>query len=291
MTKSILKNDNVEIEVSSHGAELYSLFDRKNQVEYIWQGDKKYWAWHAPICFPITGRVKDDKYRFKDHEYKLTVHGFARDCEFDLLKKTENSLIYELKSNENTLKLYPFKFSLKLIYQLLDNGLKVNYVVENLDEQDIFFSLGLHTAYNCPFILDNNCEDYELIFEENETIDRWFMKNGIITGFSERILNNTNTLLLTKDLFAKDIILMQKPKSKYVVLKDKRSEKDLKISFENFMNLGIWSKPEGAPFVCIEPWTGLADIEGKEVDFSKKAGNYRLSPHEVFECNYQIEIK
>ena len=86
MIKTVLQNENVELTVSNHGAEMHGLLDRKTGTQYIWQGDAAYWHWHAPICFPITGRVHDDTYSVDGKEYHLTVHGFARVNYLDFLK-------------------------------------------------------------------------------------------------------------------------------------------------------------------------------------------------------------
>lgn len=290
MTKSILRNENVEIAVSGHGAELHSLLDRKTGTQYIWQGDETYWKWHAPICFPITGRVHDDTYTVDGKQYHLTVHGFARDYDFDLLKKTENSIIYELKYSDETLKVYPYKFSLKLEYVLQNNGVKVNYFVENLDDKNIYFAIGLHTGYNCPIDKNDNFEDYEFILEKKENLDRYFLENGIMPDKKEAFLRNEDTIPVTKELFKRDIIFMQNVKSKNIVLKSKKSGKAVRVSYDNFDNLGLWTKPQGAPFICIEPWKGLPDKKDVCVDFAQKDGNNCLKPSEIFKCSYKIEI-
>lgn len=290
MIKTVLQNENVELTVSNHGAEMHGLLDRKTGTQYIWQGDATYWHWHAPICFPITGRVHDDTYSVDGKGYHLTVHGFARDNDFDLLKKTENSLIYELKYSDETLKLYPYKFSLKLEYVLQDKGVKVNYYVENLDDKDIFFAIGLHTAYNCPMDAGDSFEDYELVLEQKETLDRYFLENGILPPVKEVFLQDEDTIPVTKELFKRDIVFLQNVKSKSVMLKSRKSGKAVKVSYENFDNLGFWTKPQGAPFICIEPWKGLADKKDKHVDFSQKDGNNCLKPGQVFTCSYEIEI-
>ena len=251
------------------------------------------WSWHAPICFPITGRVHNDEYIFENKKYALTVHGFARDYEFSLLKKTENSVIYELIYNDESLKVYPFKFSLQLEYVLSENGLQVNYTVKNLEDvnKDIFFALGLHTAYNCPLEKTDDFEDYELIFEQKETAKRHFLSNGIINNETADLLNDEDTLAISKKLFEKDLILLKQIKSKYVTLKSKKSGKFVRVYFNNFNNVGFWTKPQGAPFVCIEPWNGLPDVKDKYVDFSEKEEICKLKSNEEFNCSYKIEIK
>ena len=54
---------------------------------------------------------------------------------------------------------------------------------------------------------------------------------------------------------------------------------------------GFWTKPQGAPFVCIEPWNGLPDVKDKYVDFSEKEEICKLKSNEEFNCSYKIEIK
>ena len=232
-------------------------------------------------------------YIFENKKYALTVHGFARDYEFSLLKKTENSVIYELIYNDESLKVYPFKFSLQLEYVLLENGLQVNYTVKNLEDanKDIFFALGLHTAYNCPLEKTDDFEDYELIFEQKETAKRHFLSNGIINNETADLLNDEDTLAISKKLFEKDLILLKQIKSKYVTLKSKKSGKFVRVYFNNFNNVGFWTKPQGASFVCIEPWNGLPDVKDKYVDFSEKEEICKLKSNEEFNCSYKIEIK
>ena len=222
----------------------------------------------------------------------LTVHGFARDYEFSLLKKTENSVIYELIYDDESLKVYPFKFSLQLEYVLLEDGLKVNYTVKNLENEnkDIFFALGLHTAYNCPLEKTDDFEDYELIFEQKETAKRHFLTNGIINNETEDILNNENTLAISKKLFEKDLILLKQIKSKYVTLKSKKSGKFVKVYFNNFNNVGFWTKPQGAPFICIEPWFNTADTVNSNGNFEEKENLIELRKNQEFETEYSVEF-
>lgn len=290
MIISTLENQKVKVNVSNQGAELYNLIAKENSLEYIWQKDVTYWPWHAPICFPITGRVHDDTYTFEGKQYHLTVHGFARESEFSLIESSDEQLTYELTYSDKTLKVYPFKFSLRLIYTLLANGVKVSYIVKNLDEKKLFFNIGLHTAYNCPILNTENFQDYEIIFSKRETADRYFLENGIDAGKTEPMLQNENTIALSKELFSRDILLFKNLKSKSLKIKSKKSDVAVKISYNNFANVGIWTKPQGAPFVCIEPWNGWADVKDKYVDFDQKEGICTLDVGKTFECSYQIEF-
>ena len=93
---TILSNAVLTVEVSGHGAELQSI--RKNDVEYLWQGDPAYWGRRSPVLFPIVGSVWEKKYRVDGKEYELGQHGFARDMDFELVSV---SYTYQIISNSN----------------------------------------------------------------------------------------------------------------------------------------------------------------------------------------------
>ena len=38
-----IENEHLSVKVSDHGAELCSIFDKKNNREVIWQADPEYW--------------------------------------------------------------------------------------------------------------------------------------------------------------------------------------------------------------------------------------------------------
>src|SRR6056297_3565503 len=100
---SKLDNKKIKIEVDNQGAQLQKLVLKKDDKNYLWHGDSKYWGRRAPILFPIVGRLKEDKYIYNDQEYKMTQHGFARDKEFELVEQSKNHLSYLLKQSRDTL--------------------------------------------------------------------------------------------------------------------------------------------------------------------------------------------
>ena len=55
-----IKNEFLEVLISSVGAEIQSV-RAKDGKEYIWQGDPAYWNKHAPVLFPICGRLPEKK--------------------------------------------------------------------------------------------------------------------------------------------------------------------------------------------------------------------------------------
>ena len=139
MQKVKLENEKLEITVNIHGAELSSIREKKNDTQYLWNADPKYWNRSSPVLFPFVGGVKDKVYRHEGVEYPMNQHGFARDMDFDLLSQTENEVWFALDATEETKKVYPFDFHLEIGYHLEENAVKVMWKVKNTDDKRYVF--------------------------------------------------------------------------------------------------------------------------------------------------------
>lgn len=289
-----LENEILKIQISEKGAELTSLVSRKEAAEYIWQADPKYWGRHAPILFPIVGKVKNNKYRIGDKEYSLNQHGFARDMNFELVEGSSDSALYKLSWNQETLKVYPYKFEMYVKYQIHDNSVDISYTVKNADDKDIYFSIGAHPGFNCPMGNHNNVlsfDDYYFEFEYVENEGKMPVNSeGLIKRSTEPCMKNTNTIKLSCETFINDAIIFSNLKSSTISLKNTKNNTSVTVDFAGFPYMGLWSKPDGAPFVCIEPWYGHADYEDFDGDFREKEGVIRLGAKEEFGCKYSISI-
>lgn len=100
-----LKNEQLTIEISEHGAELQSI--RKEAYEYLWQGDPAFWGRRSPVLFPVVGSVWEKCFRVDGKVYEMGQHGFARDLDFELVSHSETEVWYRLESSEKTLSAYP----------------------------------------------------------------------------------------------------------------------------------------------------------------------------------------
>lgn len=286
-----IRNESLEIKVKSLGAELTSLKTISDNCEYLWQCDVKYWTGQSPILFPIVGRVENNKYKIDDKEYELGIHGFAMNSEFILTEKLNNSLTYKLCSNSETLKKYPYKFELGIKYKLEKKELAVSFEVKNIDNKMIWFSIGAHPGFNCPLDKNESFDDYSLIFEHNETVNRLLLDGGLclMTNGEESFLNNEKEIKLSAKLFEKSAIILKKLKSNKITLKSKKCKKNVSVMFAGFPYLGIWTMPN-APYVCIEPWYGLPSTKGQDADLKTKEGILSLEPEKTFQCLYKIII-
>ncbi len=287
---AILINEFLKVTVKSSGAELVSIKSTFKNKEYLWQGDPKFWARRAPVLFPIVGKVNGNKYRFEGKEYELPQHGFARDMIFDLIDQQDTSLTFILKSNDQTLAVYPFRFELIVNYRLEKNRVIVNYQVKNTDDQTIFFSIGAHPAFNCPLESNETLNDYIIEFEKEETVNRVVLEEGLITQQTESFLKNEKSFSLSEELFDKDAIILKNARSSQVSLKSKKSGHKITVDYTGFPYIAFWTKKGGAPFVCIEPWYGIADNAGFNGALNEKEGIKPLAKGKTFESEFTIEI-
>lgn len=287
-----LENEKFKIIANNHGAELSSISSKEDGTEYLWNGNKKYWGYHAPVLFPIIGKVKGGIYRVDGKEYNLPQHGLARVREFELIEKSENKLVFELLYSEETLKIYPYKFSLKITYSLVEDGVITAYTVENKDDKDIYFSIGAHPAFMCPIKGGELIDDYYFEFNEKETVNKMpINKEGYIKRETVKCLNNSNIINLSFDVFKNDALVFNDLKSNKISLKSVNHDRYVTMDFTGFPYMGLWTKPTGAPFVCIEPWYGHADFEDFDGELKDKDGIQKLEVGEVFNASYTVTVK
>lgn len=281
-----LKNDYITITADTFGAELHSI--NGNGIEYLWQSGPA-WKRYAPILFPFICSPKGKKYSVKGKEYTMPAnHGFARDSEFDLLKQTDNSISFILKSSEETLKVYPYNFEFIVSYTLDKNKVIVSNLVKNIDNDKIYFYVGGHPAFNCPIENGLNFSDYYVEYEKNENIIQPLPDNK-----SRVILDNENKISLSRELFDYDVIMKDSPASDTIALKTDKSSHSVTVSFPESNCIAVWSPTgdDSAAFVCLEPWTSVptyADDDNFDIESKKHA--IMLESGKEFDYKYSIIV-
>ena len=275
-----------QILTSKYGGELISF--KLNGKERIHQGEdcvdengKVYWKRHSPVLFPIVGKLKRNQTIINARTYEMFQHGFARDLEFEPITKLDNFHSYVLKSNKNTLTRYPFEFELYTTYRLVINTGKSNMP----------FCIGGHPAFKINYEDLKNGE-YYLEFEEDEDkIHFLYLIDGLSgTEYARNIMADKRRILLNKDSFNNDAIIMKGMiSSKISLMKKSTGRRILRMDFSEFPYLAVWSKP-GAPFICIEPWHGISDSIKSSGIFTEKTSIVLLRPNEEFDCKYTVEF-
>lgn len=270
----IIENEFMTASIASLGAELQSLKMKKNDDEYIWQGDPAVWAGHSPLLFPVVGRLKGDCFLYEGQKYNLGKHGFARKTEFEAKKIHDSRLIMTLKSGAHK-ESYPFDFLLEIDYELIGKALKVTHRVTNLDGRTMYFSLGAHPGFRCGM------GDY-IEFPEDETAYAYKLDDETKLSTEEKIEQGVcdHKLTVTEDIFAHDALIFEGLRSDHVTLYC-GGKKRATVDFGNAPCLGIWAKP-GAKYVCIEPWYGIDDAPSATGILSGKKQIVRLAPGGCF---------
>ncbi len=282
-----LDNNILKVSVNLKGAELTSIFHQQHGIEYLWHGDAKFWGKHAPVLFPIVGTLKENTYRYAGKTYTMSRHGFARERTFSLIHQGATTASLQLLHDEHSLENYPFKFILRIHYSLEENKLVNRYEVINESEDAMLFSVGGHPAFNVPLQEGLKYDDYYLEFDQPETTERWKLKDNLIADNSVSFLKNESIIHLKHDLFSDDAIVLKHLKSKSIALKSNVSPHGLTMNIEAFPYLGIWAAPE-APFVCIEPWQGIADSVQHNQQLEAKEGIVQLEPKQNWTKNWDV---
>lgn len=285
-----LENKFLKIEVCSKGAELCSVFSKENDIEYIWQAKTDIWARHAPVLFPIVGKLHQNTFNYQQQTYSLSQHGFARDEEFYCIESNEHSLSFELTASEKSLTVFPFHFSLQITYELKDRALFVSYQVFNPDNSTLHFSIGAHPGFNCPLVSGEKYEDYALEFPGINDLTCTKLSEGLLTNEQYKIELKEHQLPVSTSLFSGDALVMEGSQIAEVILKSLTSNHGVRLVSKDWPFYGIWSKKECRQFICLEPWYGITDPVGFSGSFGDKKGIISLEPFETFVSQYQISF-
>ncbi|CCY99586.1 aldose 1-epimerase [Clostridium sp. CAG:793] len=281
---------------TSAGGELLSF--KLEGIEKIHQGEearddngKVYWKRHAPVLFPIVGKLKRNQTIINGRTYEILQHGFARDMEFEPVTKLDNFHSYVLKSNKYTMARYPFDFELYNTYRQEENKLIFIYKVINTGNSNMPIGLGSHPAFKIDQD-DLKRGNYYLEFAEEETRAHFlYLIDGLVgTEYAKNILEGNRRISLNEHTFDNDAIIVKGIQNKKISLKNSRTRKTvLTMDFNGWPYLGIWSKP-GAPFICLEPWMSTADRINSTNVFAKKPDMITLTPGEEFENKFSVEF-
>lgn len=273
------------------GAMLNSL--NKNNTEYLWQGDAKYWAGQAPVCFPITGVLPNGEMEAFGKRCTMKRHGVARINPFEVLEQHKNSVTFVQRSDENTKRDFPFDYELKIKYTINGDTVTNEYIVTNTGEDKLPFVIGGHPAFNCPLAKGEKFEDYKVVFDKNITKPclRPDHHTGLVNVFEKfDEMHGGDTLSLVHELFEeKDALIFENCEAKSATLIGK-SGKGVKIEFQDMKNLLIWSAVGNAPFVALEPWTGLASCNDEDGLFEHKRGMTVLEKDETASFKFKITM-
>lgn len=280
--------------ISTLGGEMVSF--RRDGLEYAWAGKPEFWSGHAPILFPTVGALKERQTEIEGTVYPMKKHGFARKLEFALAGQKENAATLILRESAQTKETYPYDFELRVTHTVEDTGFKTEFTVANTDSRNIVFGIGGHPGFNCPLFPDTAFEDYIVRFETQEDGPFYYTRLEDCEGVIHREdrmpgLEGAKEIPLDYSLFDKDVLVIDRLKSKKISLIHRQTGKGIAFNMNGFTSLGLWSPPgKKAPFLCLEPWTVNPDFSDATGKLSNKPGVTTLAPGKTFSVSYEVKI-
>ena len=282
--------DKMRFSFSALGGELISAAT-SDGFEYIWQGDGNYWEKHAPLLFPICGRLKNSKYSFNKKEYELGCHGFLSNSLMEISKISDNNIIFSLSDSESTRAVFPFPFKLTVSYEAENTALHIKSTVENTGKTELPFMFGAHPGFNLP--LDNGIskEDYFIDFGCNEcTIHGLDEEKSFVSQNDEKYYFKNGLFKIDEAKLAQMGTAIFSGVSDEVKLFSPRGKRGVKINYsEEFKYFCVWKFPsEYADFICLEPWSGIPGNGINDEILETRSSMIRLKPNESKTFNYSI---
>lgn len=284
-----LENAFLKVSIKEVGAELASIYDKKVGRECLWVGDPAIWKGQSPLLFPVIGSCRNKEYRFEGKTYPMGQHGFAKYKTFAVKELTDEKAVMSIAADEETREVYPFEWELTVTYTLTEGNLAVAFeVINKQSERPMYFSLGAHPG----FLFDGELEDQQITFNTNENMDRVLL-NTEIWLFSRNVtkdyVKNGEPIAITPHIFDDDALVFHDFKFTKTGIVNKKTGHGVEMELSGFPYIGYWAKP-GAPYVCIEPWYGLADFDDFFGELPEKDGILTLEAGKTFNAGYSLKF-
>ena len=278
--------------VSSVGAELISA---KNSAgdEFMWQGNPKFWENHAPLLFPVCGRLKNFFYMYDGKRYDMGIHGFLRRLEFSSVEADDTHVILTVSENEETLCEYPFAFTVTVSYSVKNDKLMSSYSITNNDEKVMPFAFGLHPGFNVFTEGGITVDDYRVIFDNASAKQRTFppdYPDG--PEYLPIEFENNEFRIDSAEIGRIDTVILNGVgfHSRFVC---DRSSHEIEMEFsENLPMYCIWKNPSPeAQYICLEPWSTATarGVEVEELMTKKNMIHLERGKTETFFCNFTFK--
>lgn len=291
MTFTIQKGDAVAI-CSAKGGELTSF--QHQGIEYVWQGDSRYWSGQAPCLFPVVCRAKEDRVILDGISYPMPKHGIARKAEYTPAQVTPDYVVFQLQQSADSKQAYPYDFTLEIIHRVVNDGFSTTYRVTNTDTKRMPFCIGGHPGFNCPLREGEQFSDYSIRFADAFGAVAHVTEPG--SGYMDpsspalHVIQN-NELPLRYSDYDDDAIVVENLSQKSLQLVNRGTGHGIQFDFASFDAIGFWTPVKmDAPFICLEPWNGLPGGLDETPDMADKKYVKYLEPGASFETGYQVRV-
>lgn len=269
----------LKLAASPIGAEMHSVVC--DGTERLWCADPSVWGRHAPLLFPLIGRLRDGYYELDGRRVDAPVHGFCRDRLFRVADRSDASVTFATSDDGETRTVYPFAFRLFVTYAVADRTVTKTLRVENAGDRPMPFEVGGHEAYATCLEPGETMADYSVRFEGADDLEMFAMDADGILGLPKiGVPLESGRLAKTPEQLGIDTIVLENVPESRVSLESAKSGRGVEVEFPDFPYLGIWTKPMGEKtrYLCLEPWSALPDAHFSPRELSRKPGVRTLEP-------------
>lgn len=278
-------NEHLSVTVSALGSEMQSIVTADGR-SWLWSGDEAFWGGRSPVLFPIVGKAPGDHISVDGTRYPMGQHGFARRNEFTLIAHGDDFCRYELRSSPTTQSIYPFEFSLVLEHRLDGRAVVVTAELRNAGARPMPFGIGFHPAFVWPL---PGCEgaEHSVTLDNGGEPELRRLSGGLLAPHGLPSPFTAGALTLDPGLFDADAMIF--PDGAGAGLRYGAGDKAIHFTWENLPNLALWSKP-GAPFVCLEPWHGMAAEAGGGDEIADRPYGDVLGPGATARYSFKVDL-
>ena len=284
-----LNNEFLTVSIDEKGAQLCSV-KGADGTEYIWQADPKVWGRHAPLLFPVIGRLKDSQYTLEGKSYTIGAHGFARDTLFQVAEQSGTAVSLRITDTPETLEKWPFRFALTVTFALEGSTLRKTCKVENRDDRTMYYELGSHDGFNAPNCAGEQMSDWAIRIPGLDVLEPYGMDESfMMTPRGERKIDLPQGRIPLKPMtYGLDTIVLSDLPARRAELVDGEGRARVTMEFEDYDYLALWTMdmPIDTNYVCIEPWTTMPDAVFAGRDLTEKAGIRALEAGKSEERTY-----
>ncbi len=280
-------NGEARATIARRGAE--ALAWRAGGAEMLWSPDARHWDATAPILFPVCGWTRGGVARVGGQTYPLGLHGFARFEDFEVATRGEDYVRMVLRDNEATRARFPFSFELSIRYRVAASRLDVLARVTNTGAAIMPYALGLHPGFRWP-LFEGDKRDYSIRFDAPQRRDVPVIATGGLFSTRRRpvAFAEDGSLPLSDATFANEALCFLDRVGAALEYRGPGG-KGLRVATSNFPHTVLWSRP-GAPFLCVESWSGHGDPEDFVGELADKPSMRLLAPGESGRHHARYEL-
>jgi len=271
-----IANSDLTVDIASLGAELQSIVSADGS-QWLWHGDPQWWSGRAPLLFPVVGKSPDGKVTVDGRQYPMQPHGFARHSEFEVVTERPDTVTLMLKASNATRESFPFEFFLSVTYALEGKALVTTVEVGNLDNRDMPFGFGFHPAFVWPLPGGEGKRHLLKISLDEEPRFLQLDADGLILPEAHESPFTNGEMTLEHQLFDNDALLFPFGIGQGITYAAEGGS-SVVLSWTNLPNFAVWQK-EGAPYICLEPWHGMAARKGAGDGMTARPSTVVLAPN------------